>query len=161
MPDFYGKLIANGWMCCVDAPIRADRMIVREFYAYAAEIDFYGDLVATIRGRQVCFDSTTISNYYVLPDADNGVHTTKAREMGQEGFVTHLHGGCRPKWIENNHMINFSEFIAEANTCLSIICSRMIPSRKGTDVFLDRALLICAFVEGIPINVGQIIVQHI
>ncbi|KAG5606632.1 hypothetical protein H5410_028124 [Solanum commersonii] len=59
-----------------------------------------------------------------------------------------------PKWIENNHRIDFSEFTDEAKTWLSIICSRVIPLRNEINLSLDRALLICDIMDVIPINVG-------
>jgi len=68
--------------------------------------------------------------------------------------VTHFHGGHRPKWIENNHWIDSSEFTDKAKTWLSIIYSRVIPLRNEINLSLDRALLICDIMEGIPINVG-------
>ncbi|KAK4716271.1 hypothetical protein R3W88_014609, partial [Solanum pinnatisectum] len=105
-------------------------------------------------GTQVLFDPMRNNACYSFPDANNVVHKEREMETGQYWFVTQLHGGHRTKLIENNHWIDSLEFIVEANTWLSIICSRVIPSRNEADVYLDRALLICAIIEGIPINVG-------
>lgn len=42
----------------------------------------------------------------------------------------------------------------------SIICNCVIPSRNETDVYPDRAILICAIMEGLPIDVSKLIVIH-
>ena len=75
--------------------------------------------------------------------------------------MRHLHDGHMPKWITSNLRMDSSEFTAEAKTWLSIICSRIIPSKKESDVSVDWAVIICAIMEGLDINVGELILQQI
>ncbi|XP_060179545.1 uncharacterized protein LOC132609529 isoform X2 [Lycium barbarum] len=160
-PDFYRRLMTSGWMCFAAEPIKANYTIVREFYANATESDFANDLVVTVRGKQVRFDSERINAYYNLPNGDNDVHRERGKELGTEWFVTNLHGGKMPKWIANNLKIESSEFTAEARTWLSILCARVLPSKNETEVTLERARIICAVMDGLPVDVGQFIVQEI
>lgn len=76
-------------------------------------------------------------------------------------YLRQLHDCHMPQWITSNQRIESSEFTAEDKTWLSIICSWVIPSRNETDVSLDKATLVCAIMEGLEINVNEIIVLQI
>ncbi|KAH0698774.1 hypothetical protein KY284_012989 [Solanum tuberosum] len=66
-------------MCFTDKPIKANYTVVRKFYANPTETNFFGNLVVTVRGKQVHFDPVRINNYYGFPESDNDVHTKRAR----------------------------------------------------------------------------------
>ena len=57
--------------------------------------------------------------------------------------------------------IDSSEFTAEAKTWLDIVTSRVLPSKHDSEVPLERDKVICAVMEGLPVDVGRLIMQEL
>lgn len=83
MTDFYGRFEARGRICFGTDPIKANHLMVREFYANTTETNFTDDLIVMVRGKQVHFDLSLINDYYGLPNADNEVHKVRKKEEGK------------------------------------------------------------------------------
>ena len=162
MPEFYGRLVTSGWIRFADEPIRANYTLVREFYANAAELDITERAIVRVRGVNVLCTASRINAYYNLKDGDNSEMAQMYEQLRQQWFVTHLHGGEQPKWLTTmQRKIDSAEFTAEAKTWLDIVTSRVLPSKHDSEVPLERAKLICAVMEGLPVDVGRLIMQEI
>ncbi|XP_060179362.1 uncharacterized protein LOC132609404 [Lycium barbarum] len=162
MPEFYGRLVTSGWIRFADEPIRANHTLVRELYANAAELDITHRAIVKVRGVDVLCNASRINAYYNLQDGDNSEMAQMYEQMRQQWFVTHLHGGEQPKWLTTmQRTIDSAEFTAEAKTWLDIVTSRVLPSKHDSEVPIERDKLICAVMEGLPVDVGRLIMQEI
>nr|XP_016458816.1 PREDICTED: uncharacterized protein LOC107782444 [Nicotiana tabacum] len=161
MQYFFRRLTDSGWICFAPEPIKDNYIVVREFYAKALKIDFHGKVFTFIKGKRVNFDPKVINAYFILPNADNEVCRTRARERGSQWLVEKLHDRVTPTWERFHKGVDFSEFTAEAKTWLSIICARILPSKHESEVMHEKALMITAIMDDLPVNMGHHMVSEI
>lgn len=160
LPEFFQRLQNNGWSCFAREPNKANTYVVREFYSNAAAVNFNdGELVATVRGKQVRFDAATINAVYGLEDVDNALYKARATEGGTQWLIDMLQGGKTSSWSTYGLKVTSTDFTAEARIWLSIICTRVMPSSNEST--LEKARLIAALIDGFKVNVGEIIVGEI
>lgn len=72
-----------------------------------------------------------------------------------------LHAGVPLEWFVSNRGIDSNDFTAEVKSCLSIICAQIIPSTHDTKVTLYRSFVIAFIMDGLEVNMGRLIVNHI
>ncbi|PIN07250.1 hypothetical protein CDL12_20183 [Handroanthus impetiginosus] len=160
-PSRNAIITARKWESLVKEPDAAVIPIVREFYANLRFTD--GDTVL-VRGRKVSFSRVSINDYFGVEEqvlseeefnefqfADNVLDHVPERICGTEEVEWSLGRD------NNRKSFKASLLTRESRNWLRFISSRMLPTTHLSDVSKERAILIYAIYEDVPIDLGFMI----
>lgn len=106
MPNFFGQLQAFGQTCFTDKLIKANHIIVAEFYVNTLETNFWEVVVTTVYGVQVGFSPMTINAMCGLLDTDNRVFIKHFRELGSQWLVHKLRNRVPLEWFTSHRRVD-------------------------------------------------------
>lgn len=104
--------------------------------------------------------------YFDNSGSDDKIFGDKVRKKNQEGqrlllAEHHAPPGVTPKWICSNTPIHKESINIKEKSWLSFINSHLCLSQNNTLVGLPKEILIAFIMDGLPLNVGEIMFGHV